>query len=141
MAHDPYLVLGILIALCTNLLLRCLLSDRYGQIMLFLLILRMLIYILILLSITITFYGLFGNKNLSVESFAIWASPRVFTSLSKPTMFLCRCRGFYVKVYVDDYPGLYFLRHADKMAQILLCLLVIHLGLHINFPKPEPHLT
>ena len=28
--------------------------------------------------------------------------PRVFTSLTIPIMFLCRCKGFHVKIYLDD---------------------------------------
>ena len=67
--YDPYSVLHDLNTLWTYLL--CLLSDRYGNlfnklIMLFVLVTRMLIYIFLLLSITIIFYGLFGNTNLFI---------------------------------------------------------------------------
>ena len=60
-AYSPYSVISDLISVCTYPLLRCLLWDRYGNllnrtIMLSLLISRMLIYIFLLLSITIPFY-------------------------------------------------------------------------------------
>ena len=78
-AYIQYSTLNDLIAICTYLFLRCLLWDRYSnlfnrEIMLFLFISRMLIYIFPLLSITITFYSLFDNTNLINGKFAFWAA-------------------------------------------------------------------
>ena len=104
--YDPYLVLIDLIAICTYLLLRCLLSDRYDNlfskvIMTFLLISRMHIYILLLLSISFTFYILFGNTNLVSERFChlgwLWPqryslyllNPYCFFAYAVVFMFLC----------------------------------------------------
>ena len=35
--------------------------------------------------------------------FGLATVSRVFTSLTKPMLFLCRCKGFYVKIYLDDF--------------------------------------
>ena len=64
-AFDPYLILSILIVICTFLLLRCQLLKLYSSlssrvIMPFPLIFRMLIYMFPLLSIIAGFYILFG---------------------------------------------------------------------------------
>ena len=63
---DPYLTLSGLLIICISLLLRCLLSDMYGNlfnvmIRLSQLISKMLIYIFLLLSTVIIFYDLFGK--------------------------------------------------------------------------------
>ena len=65
-AYIPYSTSSNLIAMYTFLLLRYLLLDRVGyffnkDIMLFVLISRILIDVFLLLSLTITFYGLFGK--------------------------------------------------------------------------------
>ena len=77
-AYDPNSTLSSSITLGTYQLLRCPISDRYGNLffnrvtMLFLLISRMLIYIFLLLSITVTCYCL-ETHTLSVEDVALWA--------------------------------------------------------------------
>ena len=85
----PSSALNDLIAICTFLLLRCLLSDRYNflfiqEIMLFLLILRMLICIFLLLGIIIAFYHLFGATNLTSGRLCLfgWLQPLGFSQLS-----------------------------------------------------------
>ena len=80
-ASDPYLTQSILIIICIYLLLRCQLLNMYGSlssvmIMLFPLIYRMLIYILLLLSIIIISYILFGVMCLISGRFYLLGLPQ-----------------------------------------------------------------
>ena len=83
---SPYLTLSGLIIIGTSLLLGCLLSDTYSilfnvVIMLSSLLSRMLIYILLLLSIMVTFYNLFGKvHHISVKFYPLsWPQPLGFS--------------------------------------------------------------
>ena len=123
--------------------LRCLPSDRHGNlfnivIMLFLLISRMLSYIFLLLSITIIF-RVWQHKpyQRKVLPFGLAMAPGVFTSLNKPTLFLCCCKGFCINIYLDDILLLSHLKDAGKSAQTFLCPLLVCLGLHITFAKSK----
>ena len=87
--YDQYQILSDLICICTYLLLRCQLSDRYGNlfnkvIMLSILISRMLIYIFLLLNITVIFIVYLAAQTFSVEgfAFALATALRVFTCLT-----------------------------------------------------------
>ena len=99
--YYPYSTLSSLIAICTYLFLRCQLLDRYGHlfnwaIMLFLLMWRMLIYTFLLLSITITFYVLFGNTNLINRRFCPlgWLWPQGFFLTLNPYCYFAIVRVF-----------------------------------------------
>ena len=85
---QPIAVLSDSVA-CTYLLLRCLLSDRYANLfikvlVLSLLISRMLNWIFLIVSIIIIFHVWFGKLHISVEGFVTWTgrAPRVFMSLT-----------------------------------------------------------
>ena len=119
MLSDTMQVKGLsnIITICTYLLLRCLLSDRCGtlfngEISLFLLISRMLIYMFILLSITITFYGLFGNTNLVSGRFChfgwLWALGFSTHSLTPSVPLLSQ--GFVIYYLLGLYNGSYSLQ-------------------------------
>ena len=76
------------------LVLRFLLSDRYGNlfsmgVVPFLLISRLLIYLFLLLSAIIFLLYFLWQKTLSVEGVAMATAPRVLTSITKPISFLC----------------------------------------------------
>ena len=76
-----------------------------------------------------------------VLPFGLATAPRVFTTLTKPILFLCHCKGFSIVIYLDDILVLVCSKQADKMTQSILCSLLVHLGLHINFSKSDPCLT
>ena len=50
-----------------------------------------------------------------VLPFGLATAPKVFTSLTKPILFLCHCKGLHIVIYLDD--------------------ILVPLGLHINFFK------
>ena len=144
-ASDPYSILSILIIICTFLLLRCQLLKLYGSlssrvIMSFPLIFRMLIYMFPLLSIIAGFYILFGIMCLISGGFYLFGlatAPRVFTSLTKPILFLCSHKGLHIVIYLDDILVLVRSKQAGKRARLFLCSLLVCLGLHINFSKSD----
>ena len=78
-----------------------------------------------------------------MEGFTFWPchSPRVFTSLTKPILFLCHCKGLHIVIYLDDILVLVCSKWAGKGAHSFLCSLLVCLGLHINFSKSDLHLT
>ena len=103
-----YFTLSSLIVIHTSLLLRCLLSDMYGNlfsivIMLSPLISRILIYIFQLLSIII-FRICLEKYAISVESlpFTLATAPSIFTALTKHIMFLYWQKGFHIFICLDD---------------------------------------
>ena len=57
-----------------------------------------------------------------VDSFAfrLATAPRAFTPLSTPILFLCKCRGFHVDIYLGNVQVLTHAKQADKRAWILL---------------------
>ena len=71
--------------------------------------------------------------------FAFWTchSPRVFTSLTKPILFLCCHKGLHIAIYLDDILVLDCSKWAGKRACLFLCSLLVCLGLHINFFKSD----
>ena len=60
-------------------------------------------------------------------------APRVFTSLTKPILFLCHRSGLRIVIYLDDILILVCSKWAGKMACLFLCSLLVHLGLHLYF--------
>ena len=70
-----------------------------------------------------------------VLPFGLATAPRVFTSLTKPILFLCHCKGLHIVIYLDDILGLVCSKQVGKRAHLFLCSLLVHLGLHINFSK------
>ena len=100
--------------LCTNLP-----SDKSGflfnrGIMLFLLISRMLIYIVLLLGSPSLFMFCLQHKPYQWRVFAIWAGygPYGFILLAKPILFLCNHKVLCVIIYLDDILVLTHSKHA-----------------------------
>ena len=106
-------------------------------IMPFPLIYRILIYMFPLLSIIIVFYILWHNVpyQWKVLPFCLATAPRVFTSLTKPILFLYHCKGLHIVIYLDDILVLVHSKWVGKRAHSFLCSLLVCLGLHINFSK------
>ena len=72
-----------------------------------------------------------------VLPFGLATTPRVFTSLTKPILFLCHCKGLCIVIYLDDILVLGCSRQVGKRACLFLCSLLVHLCLHINFSKSD----
>ena len=72
-----------------------------------------------------------------VLPFGLATAPRVFTSLTKPILFLCHCKGLHIVIYLDDILVLVRSKRAGKRARLFLCSLLVRLGLHINFSKSD----
>ena len=72
-----------------------------------------------------------------VLPFGLAIVPRVFTSLTKPILFLCHCKGFHIVIYLNDILVLICSKWAGKRACLFLCSLLVCLGLHINFSKSD----
>ena len=70
-----------------------------------------------------------------VLPFGLATAPRDFTSLTKPILFLCHCKGLHIVIYLDDILVLVHSKLAGKRARLFLCSLLVCLGLHINFSK------
>ena len=108
------------------------------------LISRMLIYIFLLISIIIIFYYLYGkiyHISGKVYLFGLAMAFRIFTALTKPILFLYQHKGFCIVIYLDDILVLVCSKWAGKMTHSFLCTLLVYLGLHINFSKPDLCLT
>ena len=76
-----------------------------------------------------------------VLPFGLATAPRVFTSLTKPILFLCCHKGLHIVIYLDDILVLVHSKWAGKRAHLFLCSLLVRLGLHINFSKSDLHLS
>ena len=72
-----------------------------------------------------------------VLPFGLATAPRVFTSLTKPILFLCHRKGLRIVIYLDDILVLVLSKRAGKRARLILCSLLVRLGLHINFSKSD----
>ena len=70
-------------------------------------------------------------------TFGLATAPRVFTSLMKPILFLCHCKGLHIVIYLDDILVLVHSKQAGKRACLLLCSLLVSRGLQINFSKSD----
>ena len=64
-----------------------------------------------------------------VLPFGLATAPRVFTSLTKPILFLCHCKGLHIVIYLDDILVLVCSKWAGKRACLFLHSLLVHLGL------------
>ena len=109
------------------------------------LISRMLIYIFLLLSIFIIFLQ-FVWCNMpyqwKVVPFQLATAPRVFTTLTKPILFLCHYKGFHIFISLDEILVLVCSKWSGKRTHSFLCSLLVCLGLHVNFSKSDlclPH--
>ena len=93
-----------------------------------------------LLSIIASFY-IFVWCNVPYQwrvlPFGLATAPKVFTSLTKPILFLCHCKGLCIVIYLDDILVLVRSKGAGKRARLFLCSLLVRLGLHINFSKSD----
>ena len=69
--------------------------------------------------------------------FGLVTAPGVFTSLTKPILFLCHHKGLHIVIYLDDILVLIHSKQAGKRARLFLCSLLVLLGLHINFSKSD----
>ena len=76
-----------------------------------------------------------------VLPFGLATAPRVFAALTKPILFLCHCKGLHIFIYLDDILVLLCSKWAGKRTHLFLCSLLVCLGLHINFSKPDLHLN
>ena len=56
-----------------------------------------------------------------VLPFGLATAPRVFTSLMKPILFLCHCKGLHIVIYLDDIFVLVRSKQAGKRACLFLC--------------------
>ena len=72
-----------------------------------------------------------------VLHFGLATTPRVFTSHTKPILFLCHHKGLCIVIYLDDILVLVHSKWAGKRAHLFLCSLLVCLGLHINFSKSD----
>ena len=70
-----------------------------------------------------------------VLPFGLTTAPWVFTTLTKPILFLCHYKGFCIVIYLDDILVLDCSKWVGKRACSFLCSLLVHLGLHMNFSK------
>ena len=73
-----------------------------------------------------------------VLPFGLATAPRVFTSLTKPILFLCHCKGLHIVIYLDDIFVIVCSKQAGQRAHFFLCSLLVCLGLHINFFQVGP---
>ena len=76
-----------------------------------------------------------------VLPFELGTAPRVFTSLTKPILFLCHLKGLHIVIYLDEILVLVHSKHAGNRPCLFLCSLLVCLGLHINFSKSDLHLS
>ena len=78
---------------------------------------------------------LWQHKSYQWNVLPLWlaAAPRVFTSLTKPILFFCQCKGFHIITHLDDI--LVFIYSKDSAKRLVV------LELHINFSKYELCLT
>ena len=60
-----------------------------------------------------------------VLPFGLATAPRVFTSLTKPILFLCHCKGLCIAIYLDDILVLVHSKWAGKQACLFLCSLLL----------------
>ena len=57
-----------------------------------------------------------------VLPFGLATAPRVFTSLTKPILFLCHCKDLHIVIYLDDILVLVHSKHAGKRAHACFCV-------------------
>ena len=72
-----------------------------------------------------------------VLPFGLATAPRVFMLLTKPILFLCHCKGLHIVIYLEDILVLIHSKWAVKRACLFLCSLLVCLGIHISFSKPD----
>ena len=72
-----------------------------------------------------------------VLPFGLATAPQVFTTITRPILFLCHCKGFCIIIYLDDILVLVYSKWAGMRAHMFLCSLLVRLGLHINFSKSD----
>ena len=73
--------------------------------------------------------------------FGLATATRVFTSLTKPILFLCHHKGLHIVIYLDDVLVLLHSKWVGKRACLFLCSLLVHLSLHNNFSKLDLQLS
>ena len=78
------------------------------------------VYIFLLLSITIIFLHFVRQLKpyqWKVLTFGFATTPRAFTSLTKPILFLCECNSFCFIIHLHDIMVLTHAKHATERAQ------------------------
>ena len=73
----------------------------------------------------------------NILPFGLATAPRVFTSLTKPILFLCHHKGLCIVIYLDDILVLVHSKQAGKRAHLFLCSMLVCPELHINFSKSD----
>ena len=76
-----------------------------------------------------------------VSPFGLATAPMLFTSLTKPILFLCHHKDWHIVIYLDDILVPICSKWVGKRAHLFLCSLLVCLGLHINFSKSDLHLS
>ena len=130
MAYIPYSNLSDLIAICTYLLLRTYYltgkaTYSIRRLQFFLLISRILTYIFLLLSITITFYTFFDTTNLingMFLPFMGWLQPLRFPPHSLIHTIYSPSQGFACYYYLDHILVPTHLKYASKRARTFLAI-------------------
>ena len=73
-----------------------------------------------------------------VLPFGLATTPRFFTALTKPILFLCHYKGFHIVSYLDDILVLDHSKWAGKRACLFLCCLLVYLGLQSIMQGIQP---
>ena len=144
----PYFTLNGLIVICIYLILRCLLSDMCGSLFTMVIILspfiyRMLIYILLLLSIIIICYNLFGTTCLISGRFYLfgWPQPLGFSqpSLNLSSSFAIVRVSILLSIWMTSWSWFTLSRQVRWTAHLFVPYW-FSLDLHINFSMSDLYL-
>ena len=148
MGSSQYLTWNILIIICIYLLLRCQLSDvqqliQHGDYAFSIDLQDAYLHIPFVKHHCCFLQFVWHNVpyQWKVLPFGMGFLPWVFTGLTILILFLCHHKGFHVVIYLDDILVLVCSKQAGKRAHSFLCLLLVWLGLHINFSKSDLCLT
>ena len=77
-----------------------------------------------------------------VLPFGLATAPRVFTSLTKPILFLCHHKGLHIVIYLDDILVLVCSKWAGKRATLVFCVPCWSVLVYIiNFSKSDLRLS
>ena len=140
-AFISYSIWSILIIICTFLLLRCQLLKTYGSLssrVIFAFYIDLQDAYLHVPTVKhhrhfLCFVWHIVPYQWKVLPFGLATVPRAFTSLTKPILFLCLCKGLRIVIYLDDILVLVRSKWVGKRVHLFLCSLLVHLGLYINF--------
>ena len=141
--YDQYSILSNSFTACRYIHLRCLLSYRYGnystssQCFLY--------WSQDFYHQTSASFLLFVRQNTPYQwearPFGLATAPRVSTSFTKPTLFVCQLKDFCIFIQLGYILVLICSKHAGKRALTFLCSVLVWIRLHINFSKAVLGLT